>query len=73
MKLRAGKGYIPDVRDPRCKEICLNFRAKQSWGMSRYADGQSFCPICHVFMKVSGKTCPCCKGQLRFKPIENKN
>ena len=68
MKLNAGRGFRPQVPDTKCTEKCLQYKSKQKWGTSRYADGQKFCSTCHVFIKVNENICPCCKCELRTKP-----
>ena len=69
MKLNAGRGFRPEVSDPKCIGTCLQYESKQKWGESRYADGQKFCLTCHVFMKINKNICPCCKYELRTKPV----
>jgi hypothetical protein len=67
--LNAGRGFRPTTPDHRCSEKCLNYQAKQGWGMSRYADGQKYCTLCRVYVKFDGVLCPCCKIELRTSPV----
>jgi ferredoxin len=66
--LNAGRGFRPVIPDSRCSDKCLKYKAKQEWGVSRYANGQKYCTICRVYVKFDGTLCPCCKSELRTSP-----
>ena len=63
------KKKYPVVFVQLIKMKCLNYQAKQGWGMSRYADGQKYCTLCRVYVKFDGVLCPCCKIELRTSPV----
>lgn len=57
----------------RCKSLCGNYASAITPGLSRYADGQSRCITCDVYVKWEGIFCPCCGGRLRKKPRRSLN
>jgi len=52
-----------------CKGICIQYKATLPVGHAgRYADGQSRCQPCMIFIKTDGLYCPCCGHRLRKMP-----
>ncbi len=52
----------------KCREECLQYKAKKPPNASRYGTGQKRCQICEIFLKCEGSFCPCCGCRLRMKP-----
>ena len=53
-----------------CKGVCHRYKvAKPHTEIGgRYDNGQKRCNECDVFIKWSGKRCPCCGMILRLRP-----
>jgi len=51
-----------------CIAACTQYKAKKTFGISRYAVGQKYCTECDIFVFWDGMYCPCCRQQLRTKP-----
>ena len=48
-----------------CSGICKRFKHTKKKGEKWYANGVKRCNFCKIFMKLSRRTCPCCKIFLR--------
>ena len=53
---------------PKCKDICIKYKATKTRGGSRYANGQKRCQVCEIFIRWDGMWCPCCGYRLRTTP-----
>jgi hypothetical protein len=52
-----------------CKGMCIKYKAGKTYGQNnRYEVGQKRCTVCELFIKWSGKHCPCCGYMLRINP-----
>jgi len=50
-----------------CLGICNGYDTTAHAG---YAKGYKWCTRCHLFIRVSGVMCPCCKTQLRVRSFQ---
>jgi len=51
-----------------CGEICFKLKIVRLCRTSLYAMGLKHCTHCNVFLKWTGKMCPCCSTNLRGTP-----
>ena len=55
-----------------CKGRCDKYSVSAPFG-KKYANGFKRCSVCDIYIKWSGKYCPCCNHQLRTTPSSAKN
>ena len=49
-----------------CKDQCYKYQNQTK--RKYYSDGNGRCKACEMYIKWTGKYCPCCGGRLRKKP-----